>query len=83
MLPKHPSSQPGRATRLNAPALTCHLAGQRMMAAFARFQALAEKAGFNPDQPRVPAGNPDGSQWAGSDGAAGSRRHRRQWRAFA
>ena len=23
----------------------------------------AYKAGFNPDQPRVPAGNPDGGQW--------------------
>ena len=73
MLPKHPLSQSGRPGRLSARALTCHLAGQRMMAAFARFQALAEKAGFNPDQPRVPAGNPDGGQWTGSDGAAGSR----------
>lgn len=25
--------------------------------------ALALKAGFRPDQPRVPAGNPDGGQW--------------------
>jgi hypothetical protein len=25
----------------------------------------ALKAGFNPDEPRVPAGNPDGGQWAG------------------
>ena len=23
------------------------------------------KAGFNPDEPRVPAGNPDGGQWTG------------------
>lgn len=26
----------------------------------------AVKAGFNPNQPRVPAGNPDGGQWIGT-----------------
>jgi len=30
------------------------------------------KAGFNPDQPRVPAGRPDGGQWT-RDGGAGGR----------
>jgi len=30
--------------------------------------ARAFKAGFNPNQPRVPAGNPDGGQWTGSGG---------------
>ncbi|MFZ3351983.1 MAG: hypothetical protein WA268_14055 [Xanthobacteraceae bacterium] len=29
------------------------------------------KAGFNPDEPRVPAGRPDGGQWT-SDGVAGA-----------
>lgn len=71
MLPEHSLSQSGRSRRLSARA--CRTAGARMMAAFARFQALAEKAGFNPDQPRVPAGNPDGGQWTGSDGATGGR----------
>lgn len=28
-----------------------------------RFRTLLAKAGFRPDQPRVPAGNPDGGQW--------------------
>jgi len=28
-----------------------------------RFRELLRKAGFNPDQPRVPAGNRDGGQW--------------------
>jgi hypothetical protein len=28
---------------------------------------------FNPDQPRVPAGNPDGGQWTSVGGATGSR----------
>lgn len=73
MLPEHSLSQSGRSRRLSARALACRTAGARMMAAFARFQALAEKAGFNPDQPRVPAGNPDGGQWTGSDGATGGR----------
>jgi hypothetical protein len=31
---------------------------------------LCRKYGYNPNQPRVPAGNPDGGQWTGS--AAGS-----------
>lgn len=26
------------------------------------------KAGFNPDQPRIPSGNPNGGQWAGGSG---------------
>jgi hypothetical protein len=30
----------------------------------------ALKANFNPDQPRVPAGNPDGGQWTSLDGDA-------------
>jgi hypothetical protein len=29
---------------------------------------LAFKAGFNPNQPRVPSGNPDGWQWTGGGG---------------
>jgi len=70
MLPKQSLPQSGRPRPLSARALACHIAGERMMAAFARFQAFAEKAGFNPDQPRVPAGNPDGGQWTGSDGSA-------------
>lgn len=74
MLPKHSLSQSSRPRLLSARALACHIAGERMMAAFARLQAFAEKAGFNPDQPRVPAGNPDGGQWTGSDGSSqGSR----------
>jgi hypothetical protein len=32
-------------------------------------EALEDKAGFNPNQPRVPAGNPDGGQW--TDGGSG------------
>src|SRR6266849_10953003 len=28
------------------------------------------KENFNPDEPRVPAGNPDGGQWTADDGAS-------------
>ena len=36
-------------------------------------QAQLRKAGFNPNEPRVPAGNPDGGRWtrAGGDAASG------------
>jgi hypothetical protein len=41
-------------------------------------QRLARKYGYNPSQPRVPAGNPDGGQWTdGADGAGGSTNSRR------
>jgi CDI toxin RNase A-like protein len=39
---------------------------------YARFFG-EEKAGFNPDQPRVPAGNPDGGQWIGTGGQGAAR----------
>ena len=53
--------------------LACHLAGERLMRALARLQALVEKGGFNPDQPRVPAGSPEGGQWGGGEGGGQSR----------
>ena len=54
--------------------LACHFAGERLMRALARLQALVEKGGFNPDQPRVPAGSPEGGQWGGGEGSGQSRR---------
>jgi len=36
-----------------------------------RFRQLLRKAGFNPDQPRVPAGDPDGGQWTSGEAAGG------------
>lgn len=53
--------------------LARHLAGERLMRALARLQALVEKGGCNPDQPRVPAGNPEGGQWGGGEGGGQSR----------
>ena len=35
--------------------------------------AQAVKANFNSNQPRVPAGNPDGGQWTSSEGGPGTR----------
>lgn len=72
MLPKYSLSQSSRPRPRSARALACQIAGERMMAAFARLQAFAEKGGFNPDQPRVPAGSPDGGQWTSGDGSAQS-----------
>jgi hypothetical protein len=47
--------------------LRCEVAALRVSLAFRRL-ALALKR-YNADQPRVPAGNPDGGQW--TDGGAG------------
>ena len=40
-----------------------------------KLQALREavKANFDPNQPRVPAGNPDGGQWTDAGGGTGGR----------
>lgn len=48
--------------------LKWHVAAIRFEIAMRR-HALALKAGFNPDQPRIPAGGPHGGQW--TSGAAG------------
>ncbi|ARQ00939.1 hypothetical protein [Pseudorhodoplanes sinuspersici] len=49
--------------------LKWHVAASRFQVALRR-HALALKAGFNPDQPRVPADNANGGQWT-SGGAGG------------
>jgi hypothetical protein len=49
-----------------------HFAGLRLKAALFR---LRSKANFDPNQPRVPAGNPDGGQWTESIGAGGRSSH--------
>ncbi|MEZ5785268.1 MAG: hypothetical protein R3D62_01995 [Xanthobacteraceae bacterium] len=43
---------------------------QIILKGLARYQEACRKARFNPDQPRVPAGNPDGGQWTDSGGGA-------------
>lgn len=73
MLAKYSLPKPRRSRELSARTLACHIAGERMMAALARLQALADKAGFNPDQPRAPRGGPGGGQWIYVEGYAQGR----------
>jgi len=47
----------------NLTALRWDIAALAVMARALHLGLLARKAGFRPDQPRVPAGNPDGGQW--------------------
>lgn len=51
------------------------LAWERFLSTFKRY-AEQQKAGFNPDQPRVPKGDPDGGQWIRDAGKVGSDRAR-------
>jgi hypothetical protein len=48
---------------------------KRQVAALAfelKFNRLLREKGYNPDQPRVPAGNPDGGQWTDGGGLSNS-----------
>jgi hypothetical protein len=50
--------------------IKCDVAWERFISTFKRY-AEQQKAGFKPDQPRVPVGNPDGGQWtSGESGGA-------------
>lgn len=44
--------------------------GLRLARAMEAFGRAASERAFNPDQPRVPAGNPDGGQWTSVVGGA-------------
>jgi hypothetical protein len=52
--------------------LKCELAALAVKDVFARYFEQCRKAGFNPNQLRVPAGNSDGGQWT-SEGDGGAR----------
>lgn len=45
-------------------------AGDAMIAALHKIGTLIRSIKFNPDQPRVPAGDPAGGQWLGEGGEA-------------
>lgn len=47
----------------NISSLRWRMAAFGVLAQAKNIRALLYKAGFRPDQPRVPAGNPDGGQW--------------------
>ncbi len=53
----YPDHWRSRSAELQRRRLASQIAGDRMMRALARLQALVEKAGFREDQPRIPAGN--------------------------
>lgn len=55
------------------------IAANRVLLAGERFQRVL-KAGFRPDEPRVPASNPDGGQWTGGGGgnSQATRPHRNE-----
>lgn len=63
-------------------ALRAEVVAHRVMMEALRLRLLVAKANFNPAQPRVPAGDPDGGQWTGDGGggigdASGPHRTRR------
>lgn len=65
MFSSRPVTERDRAERLRRNVIASRIAGDRMMVAFERLRTLVLREKFNPDQPRVPAGNPDGGQWTG------------------
>ncbi len=60
-----------RRVRAGLLEIKCELAALRFWLGLRRLAALAAKAGFNPGQLRVPAGQPGGGQWSG-DGSGGT-----------
>lgn len=62
------SAPPTEDLQLKCRQLEWSLAARRFQIAYARHVQALIKAGFNPDQPRVPAGNPDGGQWTSAAG---------------
>ena len=68
-----------RKTRGLPPLTASDRGWQIILKNFARFQAACRKAGFDPNQPRVPAGDPagdpDGGQWTDSGGGSGGGRN--------
>jgi hypothetical protein len=61
-----------RQAELDASRARWHLAALRVELALKSFEQWRRKAGFNPDQPRVPAGNPGGGQWTSEGGESSS-----------
>ncbi|RAI45791.1 hypothetical protein [Rhodoplanes roseus] len=64
---------PGPRRRAEWLRIKSNLAFRRVQLALVEHIAAEQKAGFNPDQPRVPAGRPDGGQWTSGERDDGSR----------
>lgn len=66
------SIPPTKELRLKCRQLEWGLAARRFQLAYARHVQALNQKGFNPDQPRVPAGQPDGGQWTSGGNGAGN-----------
>ena len=64
------AAPPTERLRAKCSQLKSSLAFRRLQLAYARNLVAFGKAGFNPAQPRVPAGHPEGGQWTRDGGAA-------------
>ncbi len=70
----YPDQWRSRTAALQRRRLVSQIAGDRMMRALARLQALVEKAGFREDQPRIPGGNGrESGRWRYVEGYAQGR----------
>ncbi|AOG03630.1 hypothetical protein BSY19_1489 [Bosea sp. RAC05] len=70
----YPDHWRSRSAALQRRRLASQIAGDRMMRALARLQALVEKAGFREDQPRIPGGNGrESGRWRYVEGYAQGR----------
>lgn len=65
-----PLPRPSPALRLAALRLRSRLAADAFLAALDRYRALRAKQ-FDPNQPRVPAGSPEGGQWTNGEAGQG------------
>jgi hypothetical protein len=62
-------SQDGADTSARLSHLRWRMASHRVALTFYRLKALLRKANFNPNQPRVPRGNPGGGKWTDAGGS--------------
>jgi hypothetical protein len=67
---QHHPPRPSPALRLAALRLRSRFAADAFLAALDRYHALRTKE-FNPDQPRVPPGSPEGGQWTNGEAGGG------------
>ena len=66
------AAPPNERLRARCSQLQASFTLRRLQLAYARHLVAFGKAGFNPAQPRVPAGHPEGGQWTREGGGAGA-----------
>jgi len=62
-MPLDPGPGPGSPDRTVILCLKCQLSALHFELALIKYVLVLRLASYNPDQPRVPAGTPDGGQW--------------------